>query len=184
VTGSGIIDSAVSCRNIDGCSISCVPAPSRTRARRRRPADFGAKTWDAPADPLADKKICVGINYPDRNAEYKDGREAPKYRTVPALSTSMSAPTCRSCCPRSRQVRLRGEVVLVIARRAATFRAKARSLSSAASRWARGQRPRLAAPRHAQRQQGKNFDSPAASGPGSSPRTRPIPENPFTDDAA
>jgi 2-keto-4-pentenoate hydratase/2-oxohepta-3-ene-1,7-dioic acid hydratase in catechol pathway len=26
-----------------------------------------------------DKIICVGINYPDRNAEYKDGREAPKY---------------------------------------------------------------------------------------------------------
>jgi len=26
-----------------------------------------------------EKNICVGINYPDRNAEYKDGREAPKY---------------------------------------------------------------------------------------------------------
>lgn len=26
-----------------------------------------------------DKIICVGINYPDRSAEYKDGREAPKY---------------------------------------------------------------------------------------------------------
>ena len=26
-----------------------------------------------------DKIICVGINYPDRAAEYKDGKEAPKY---------------------------------------------------------------------------------------------------------
>ena len=25
-----------------------------------------------------EKNICVGINYPDRSAEYKDSREAPK----------------------------------------------------------------------------------------------------------
>src|SRR5438309_7655838 len=26
-----------------------------------------------------EKIICVGINYPERSAEYKDGREPPKY---------------------------------------------------------------------------------------------------------
>jgi 2-keto-4-pentenoate hydratase/2-oxohepta-3-ene-1,7-dioic acid hydratase in catechol pathway len=28
------------------------------------------------------KIICVGVNYPDRNAEYKDGSEAPKYPSL------------------------------------------------------------------------------------------------------
>jgi 2-keto-4-pentenoate hydratase/2-oxohepta-3-ene-1,7-dioic acid hydratase in catechol pathway len=32
--------------------------------------------------PDADKIICVGVNYPDRNAEYKDGTELPKYPSL------------------------------------------------------------------------------------------------------
>ena len=32
-----------------------------------------------PPLPAPEKNICVGINYPDRTAEYKDKREQPKY---------------------------------------------------------------------------------------------------------
>ena len=31
-----------------------------------------------PPLPSTEKIICVGVNYPDRNAEYKDGQDAPK----------------------------------------------------------------------------------------------------------
>jgi 2-keto-4-pentenoate hydratase/2-oxohepta-3-ene-1,7-dioic acid hydratase in catechol pathway len=36
----------------------------------------GGFTWDIPV-PDAEKVICVGVNFPDRNAEYGDGVEAP-----------------------------------------------------------------------------------------------------------
>ena len=29
-----------------------------------------------------EKIICIGVNYADRNAEYKDGSEPPKYPSV------------------------------------------------------------------------------------------------------
>ncbi len=36
----------------------------------------GSFRWDIPV-PNPEKIICVGVNFPDRNAEYKDGQEAP-----------------------------------------------------------------------------------------------------------
>jgi 2-keto-4-pentenoate hydratase/2-oxohepta-3-ene-1,7-dioic acid hydratase in catechol pathway len=33
-------------------------------------------TWQIPI-PAPEKIICVGVNYPDRNSEYKDGQDAP-----------------------------------------------------------------------------------------------------------
>src|SRR5260221_1100503 len=40
-----------------------------------------AITW-LPPIPSPEKIICVGVNYPDRNAEYKDGQDAPKYPSM------------------------------------------------------------------------------------------------------
>lgn len=37
----------------------------------------GSFTYDIPI-PAPEKIICVGVNFPDRNAEYKDGQQAPK----------------------------------------------------------------------------------------------------------
>lgn len=37
----------------------------------------GAFTYDIPV-PDPEKIICVGVNFPDRNAEYKDGQAAPE----------------------------------------------------------------------------------------------------------
>jgi 2-keto-4-pentenoate hydratase/2-oxohepta-3-ene-1,7-dioic acid hydratase in catechol pathway len=36
----------------------------------------GSFTYEIPV-PDPEKIICVGVNFPDRNAEYKDGQEAP-----------------------------------------------------------------------------------------------------------
>jgi 2-keto-4-pentenoate hydratase/2-oxohepta-3-ene-1,7-dioic acid hydratase in catechol pathway len=62
------------------------------------------------------KIICVGVNYPERNAEYKDGTEAPKYPSLfvrfPASFVGHGAPILRPL--ESVQFDYEGEIVLVI----------------------------------------------------------------------
>ena len=83
----------------------------------RHPADhpLDAVTW-LPPIPLPEKIICIGVNYPDRNAEYKDGSQAPKYPSMflrtPRSFVGRNAPLVR---PRaSSQLDYEGELVLVI----------------------------------------------------------------------
>ena len=39
-----------------------------------------------------EKIICVGVNFPDRNAEYKDGQDAPPYMSLfPRFARSFTA---------------------------------------------------------------------------------------------
>ena len=63
-----------------------------------------------------EKIICVGINYPDRTAEYKDGREAPKYPNLfcrfPSSLVGTGQPIVRPKV--SDKFDYEGEVVLVI----------------------------------------------------------------------
>jgi 2-keto-4-pentenoate hydratase/2-oxohepta-3-ene-1,7-dioic acid hydratase in catechol pathway len=63
-----------------------------------------------------DKNICVGINYPDRSAEYKDAREAPKYPNLfcrfPTSLVGTEQPIVRPKV--SDKFDYEGEVVLVI----------------------------------------------------------------------
>jgi 2-keto-4-pentenoate hydratase/2-oxohepta-3-ene-1,7-dioic acid hydratase in catechol pathway len=55
-------------------------AISEARAASGAPADCQIKDVEMlPPVTAPEKIICVGINYPERNAEYKDGREPPKY---------------------------------------------------------------------------------------------------------
>jgi 2-keto-4-pentenoate hydratase/2-oxohepta-3-ene-1,7-dioic acid hydratase in catechol pathway len=88
-------------------------------------ADAGAKhAPDFPLDAVKwqppilapEKIICIGVNYPDRNAEYKDGSDAPKYPSMflrtPRSFVGHNAPLVR---PRaSAQLDYEGELVLVI----------------------------------------------------------------------
>jgi 2-keto-4-pentenoate hydratase/2-oxohepta-3-ene-1,7-dioic acid hydratase in catechol pathway len=74
-----------------------------------------AITW-LPPIPAPEKIICIGVNYPDRNAEYKDGQDAPKYPSLfmrtPRSFVGHNTPLVR---PRaSPQFDYEGEVVLVI----------------------------------------------------------------------
>jgi 2-keto-4-pentenoate hydratase/2-oxohepta-3-ene-1,7-dioic acid hydratase in catechol pathway len=60
--------------------------------------------------------FCIGVNYPDRNEEYKDGTERPKYPSIFMRShTSFSAPGEPIVRPReSEQLDYEGEIVVVI----------------------------------------------------------------------
>jgi 5-carboxymethyl-2-hydroxymuconate isomerase len=78
----------------------------------------GAITDAALTPPIADgaKIICVGVNYPERNAEYRDGSAAPAYPSLfvrfPGSFVGHGAPLVR---PReSLQFDYEGEIVLVI----------------------------------------------------------------------
>jgi 2-keto-4-pentenoate hydratase/2-oxohepta-3-ene-1,7-dioic acid hydratase in catechol pathway len=65
------------------------------------------------------KIICVGVNYPDRNAEYKDGSDAPKYPSLfvrfPSSFVGHNAPLVRP--PESTHLDYEGEIVLVVGKR-------------------------------------------------------------------
>ena len=60
--------------------------------------------------------FCIGVNYPDRNEEYRDGSERPGYPSIFMRShTSFSAPGEPIVRPReSEQLDYEGEIVVVI----------------------------------------------------------------------
>jgi 2-keto-4-pentenoate hydratase/2-oxohepta-3-ene-1,7-dioic acid hydratase in catechol pathway len=68
--------------------------------------------------PLADwgKCFCVGVNYPERNAEYKDGAEPPRYPSLfvrfPESFVGPDQPLVRP--PESAELDYEGEIVMVI----------------------------------------------------------------------
>src|SRR6202043_1406040 len=84
-------------------------------AKRSPDYALDAIAW-LPPIPAPEKIICIGVNYPDRNAEYKDGQDAPKYPSMflrtPRSFVGHLTPLVR---PRaSAQLDYEGEVVLVI----------------------------------------------------------------------
>ncbi|MGA9089319.1 MAG: fumarylacetoacetate hydrolase family protein [Bradyrhizobium sp.] len=72
-------------------------------------------TW-LPPIPAPEKIICVGVNYPDRNAEYKDGQDAPKYPSLfmrtPHSFVGHETPLVRPLA--SKQLDYEGELVLIV----------------------------------------------------------------------
>lgn len=72
-------------------------------------------TWLPPiANP--EKLICIGVNFPDRNAEYKDGQPQPRYPSMfvrfPRSFVGHGASLIRP--PESVQLDYEGEIVIVI----------------------------------------------------------------------
>ena len=69
-----------------------------------------------PPVPTPGKILCIGVNYRERNAEYRDGSEAPKYPSVFMRTTESlvghERPILRP--PESGQLDYEGEIVLVI----------------------------------------------------------------------
>lgn len=63
-----------------------------------------------------EKIACIGVNYANRNAEYKDGSEQPKYPSLfirtPDSFTGHQQPLIRP--PESHQLDYEGEIVLII----------------------------------------------------------------------
>src|SRR5215469_3882512 len=81
VSGSGIIDLGRKLpKYATLLDVLRAGAIGEARAAATGPADYQVKDLEMlPPIPTPDKNICVGINYPDRAAEYKDGKDAPKY---------------------------------------------------------------------------------------------------------
>jgi 2-keto-4-pentenoate hydratase/2-oxohepta-3-ene-1,7-dioic acid hydratase in catechol pathway len=124
-------------------------------------------TW-LPPIPSPEKIICIGVNYPDRNAEYKDGTDAPKYPSMfmrtPRSFVGHDSPLVR---PRaSTQLDYEGELVIVIgkagrhiAERAALDHIAAITLCNEGTirDWVRHAKFNVT--------QGKNFDQTGSLGP-------------------
>lgn len=69
--------------------------------------------------PYPEKIICVGVNYGNRNAEYKDGSDVPRYPSVfprfPGSFVGHGRALLRP--PESRQLDYEGEIAIVIGKR-------------------------------------------------------------------
>ena len=135
----------------------------------RRSADHALeKITFQPPIPAPEKIICIGVNYPDRNAEYKDGTDAPKYPSMfmrtPRSFVGHNTPLVR---PRaSVQLDYEGEVALVIGK-AGRHVAESAALDHIAAVTLCNEGTIRDWVRHAKFNvtQGKNFDSTGSLGP-------------------
>jgi 2-keto-4-pentenoate hydratase/2-oxohepta-3-ene-1,7-dioic acid hydratase in catechol pathway len=142
-----------------------------------RPASHheGSFAYDPPI-PDPEKIICVGVNFPDRNAEYKDGQDAPPNMSLfirfPRSFTGHGTPLIRP--PESPQLDYEGEIAIVIGKggrripeTGALTRIAALTLCNEGTirDWVRHAKFNVT--------QGKNWDRSGAMGPGLTPFTDP-----------
>jgi 2-keto-4-pentenoate hydratase/2-oxohepta-3-ene-1,7-dioic acid hydratase in catechol pathway len=124
-------------------------------------------TLDIPI-PDPEKIICVGVNFPDRNAEYKDGQEAPPNPSLfirfPRSFTGHDQPLIRP--PESAQLDYEGEIAIVIGREGRRI-PQARAYDHIAALTLCNEGTLRDWVRHAKFNvtQGKNFDASGAIGP-------------------
>jgi len=66
--------------------------------------------------PDAARILCVGVNFPDRNAEYKDGSDLPKYMSLfPRFASGFTGHQCPLIRPpESDKLDYEGEIAIVI----------------------------------------------------------------------
>lgn len=127
----------------------------------------GSFSWDIPI-PDPGKIICVGVNFPDRNAEYKDGQEAPPNMSLfirfPSSFTGHDQPLVRP--PESPQLDYEGEIAIVIGKRGRRIK-EAEALSHIAALTLCNEGTIRDWVRHAKFNvtQGKNWDASGAIGP-------------------
>jgi 2-keto-4-pentenoate hydratase/2-oxohepta-3-ene-1,7-dioic acid hydratase in catechol pathway len=126
-----------------------------------------AVTW-LPPILQPEKILCIGVNYPDRNAEYKDGSDAPRYPSMfmrtPRSFVGHDTPLVR---PRaSAQLDYEGELVLIIGKTGRHI-PQTRALDHVAAITLCNEGTIRDWVRHAKFNvtQGKNFDSTASLGP-------------------
>jgi len=120
VTGDGIADLTDSFEGRFASLADVVEADAfadLAKAAKGRNADYanGEFEWLIPlARP--GKILCIGVNFPDRNEEYKDGKEAPSKPSIfirfPGSFTGHEQPLIRP--PESEQLDYEGEIVIVI----------------------------------------------------------------------
>lgn len=93
-------------------AVAAVQAAGRDREATHRDGEYVLQI------PVPDpgKIICVGVNFPDRNAEYKDGQAAPSRMSLfprfPGSFVGHGSPLVRP--PESEQLDYEGEIAVVI----------------------------------------------------------------------
>src|SRR6201996_3988889 len=136
-------------------------------ARRAPDVGLDAITFQPPI-PSPEKIICIGVNYPDRNAEYKDGSDAPKFPSMfmrtPRSFVGHDTPIVRPHA--SPQLDYEGELVLVIGKPGRHI-AESAALDHIAAITLCNEGTLRDWVRHAKFNvtQGKNFDSTGSLGP-------------------
>jgi 2-keto-4-pentenoate hydratase/2-oxohepta-3-ene-1,7-dioic acid hydratase in catechol pathway len=151
--------------------------PQVLAAGKDRPTSHaeGSFTYDPPI-PDPEKIICVGVNFPDRNAEYKDGQDAPPNMSLfirfPRSFTGHGSPLIRP--PESPQLDYEGEVAVVIGKPGRRI-PEAEALTHIAALTLCNEGTIRDWVRHAKFNvtQGKNWDRSGAMGPGLTPFTDP-----------
>lgn len=134
-----------------------------------RPDDFsrGDIAFEIPV-PNPEKIICVGVNYPDRNEEYKDGQAAPAnpslFPRFPRSFVGHDKPLQRP--PESAQLDYEGEIVIIIGKPGRRI-PEAQALDHIAALSLCNEGTLRDWVRHAKFNvtQGKNFDASGAIGP-------------------
>jgi 2-keto-4-pentenoate hydratase/2-oxohepta-3-ene-1,7-dioic acid hydratase in catechol pathway len=119
VSGDGVVDLSRKLKYPTLLDVFRAGAIGEARGAAQAPADLALKDLDVLPPLLGPEKIiCVGINYPERSAEYKDGREPPKYPNLfvrfPGSLVGHEQPIVRPKV--SEKFDYEGEIVLVIGR--------------------------------------------------------------------
>jgi 2-keto-4-pentenoate hydratase/2-oxohepta-3-ene-1,7-dioic acid hydratase in catechol pathway len=151
--------------------------PQVIKSADGRPASHheGSFTYDPPI-PDPEKIICVGVNFPDRNAEYKDGQDAPPNMSLfirfPRSFTGHATPLIRP--PESEQLDYEGEIAIVIGKGGRRI-PEADALTHIAALTLCNEGTIRDWVRHAKFNvtQGKNWNRSGAMGPGLTPFTDP-----------
>lgn len=145
------------------------------RAAQNRAPTHTEFTYEIPI-PAPEKIICVGVNFPDRNAEYKDGQEAPPNPSLfvrfPRSFTGHEQALTRPKA--SQQLDYEGEIAVVIGTGGRHI-PEADALSHIAALTLCNEGTLRDWVRHAKFNvtQGKNFDGSGAMGPWLVPFTHP-----------
>ncbi len=116
VAGDGIVDLTGESGSLREALAANALGRLRETAAARKPQFALAEVTFLTPIPVPEKIICVGVNYGNRNEEYKDGSAPPKYPSVfprfPGSFVGHRAHLLRP--PESAQLDYEGEIAIVI----------------------------------------------------------------------
>ena len=169
VVGEGIVDLGRRLKHASVLDILRAGALDEVRGAAVAAPDIALKDVALLPPVVAPEKIlCIGVNYANRNAEYKDGSEQPKYPSMffrtPGSLTGHGQSIVRPKA--SPQLDYEGEICLVIGR-AGKHIAKERAMEHVAGYTLCNEGTLRDWVRHAKFNvtQGKNFDASGSIGP-------------------